>query len=111
MSDIAAKLDEARALIEKGWTQHVYVERQGRQACYCLLGAVSKAAVGAPDYEKGLLRSHKKLERAVSPVLRALGCADAFSAAVWNDARGRTQAEVVEVLGRAAELARAESAQ
>jgi len=95
---VAAKLDEARALIERGWTQGDFA-RDGEgnparidryAACFCAVGAL--VAVDA--------------EPEATPFLRdALGvCSISF----WNDAPERTHAEVVEAFRRAAELARAD---
>lgn len=98
MSDIAAKLDEARALIEaRGWCQGDYEHNGG----FCVIGAIRKVTSGAPftwSDESGAL------ERFMRGTL-GLCWLD-----VWNDDRDRTQADVVEAFRKAAELARSEQA-
>ena len=94
----ADKLREARKLIERGWCQHHYAEdaagniaEVGDDAAvaWCAAGALWKAGTGI--YEVGLMK------RAIG------GCAtDA-----WNDAPGRTQAEVLAAFDRAIALAEA----
>lgn len=93
---------KAAALVERGWTQDAgarsakgnHVRSTGRAAvCWCAEGAIQKAAFGGDGYAyhfaKGaLLRALPK---------RALSIPD------WNDAPGRTQAEVVAALKAAAE--------
>jgi len=91
---IAAKLDEARALVERGWTQDNFAQDASGQlvvsnspeaVCFCAAGAVGR--VQAPWWE-----SLAALEKAVGT----------NNIVVWNDAPERTQAEVVEAFKRAA---------
>lgn len=102
---VADKLREARALIERGWTQGNYVE----EGCYCALGAIGMAVVGnptAPSFMCGY--------PAISGVVRALGLPlglrTSSGVADWNDAPDRTQAEVLAVFDKAIALAEQESA-
>jgi hypothetical protein len=98
-SAVADKLDEARALIERGWCQGWFakdargnncMEYRPEAVCWCMGGALFK--VGAPD--------------AVDLLRRVIG-GDWDGIADFNDAPGRTQAEVIDAFKRAAELARA----
>jgi hypothetical protein len=98
---IAAKLDEARALIEKGWCQKDYARDAGGAgewptdaacACYCSAGAIMAIA-----------NENLELEDALEDAFRK---ATGGSIITWNDHPNRTQAEVIEAFRKAAELAR-----
>jgi hypothetical protein len=97
---IADKLDEARALIEKGWCQGAF-ERRG---CFCLYGAISQVTLGQADADS---RSTEPLEELVAKAIN--DGSESWELARWNDAYGRTQAEVIEAFRKAAELARGET--
>jgi hypothetical protein len=99
---IADKLDDARALIEKGWCQKDYAQdRCGsgiwyddpQAVCYCAVGAI-RAVCGEDEIAD-------VAERTVEGVV---GAASLIS---WNDKH--TQAEVIEAFRKAAELARGEA--
>jgi hypothetical protein len=98
-SDIAAKLDEARALIEKGWTQGDYADEQ--RTCFCIYGAIQQTLYGDPE-ESVVGRTEEVM---VDLLKRATG---SCALVAWNDAPKRTQAEVIDAFKRAAELARGE---
>jgi hypothetical protein len=102
---VADKLREARALIERGWTQgHDAIDRAGEDidprmdeaACWCINGALYRAG----DRDDG---AERLLEQAIghsgeedfelSPVID------------WNDAPERTQAEVLAAFDKAITLA------
>lgn len=98
MKTVIEVLKESRALIEKGWCQiHTAVNHSGQStwtgcptACkWCAFGAVM-AVTG--DWNKPYA------------ILRDLTVG---SLAEWNDAPGRTQAEVLDLFDRA--IAKAES--
>jgi hypothetical protein len=107
---IADKLDEARALIEKGWCQGEYARgKSGRKAdptgryaaCFCAVGALGAAN---RQWPWGGMLGLSELNAAIGsfrqgevPILD------------WNDIEWRTQAEVIEAFRKAAELARAEA--
>jgi hypothetical protein len=102
MVDIADKLAEARKLIERGWTQGQYargksgkaVDEHGRHAvCFCALGALRRATGNYWDNgpETRLLRSAIGSKKDVID---------------WNDAKRRTQAQVIEAFKRAEQIAR-----
>lgn len=95
--DIAAKLDEARALIEKGWTRGTLC-RRGR---VCAAGAIYAAFNGSPiDTRRSpsVIRSFELLSDA----------SGWHYTGVWNDEQ-KSKAPVIEAFKRAAELARAEA--
>lgn len=102
MSAVADKLREARALIERGWTQEYYargksgkgVDALGRHAvCFCATGALRRVNRIEWDNceERGLLR--KAVGRNIID---------------WNDHPKRTQAEVLAAFDKAIELAEAQ---
>lgn len=111
MNSIADILDKAADLIEPegAWIRDEYartergsaVEPNSTAACrFCMIGAVAHVAgVSAGTAEK-LLQD--------AAVYRALA-GDRWSPANWNDAAGRTQAEVVAKLREAAAKAREQS--
>jgi hypothetical protein len=83
MSDVATKLREARKLIKRGWTQGEW----HRNGCVCSLSALHKTR--APQVADETLR-------------RVIGHRSIIA---WNDAPGRTQAEVLAAFDKAIELA------
>jgi hypothetical protein len=96
VSAVADKLDEARALIERGWCRGEYEKRNG----VCAYGAVQQVVNGDPS------------DCAVSPLSRAmlkyvLEAADTHALLAWND-RQKTKKPVIDAFKRAAELARAD---
>lgn len=91
----------ARQLIAHGWTQHKYVrtaedgettESDPRVAKWCILGALRHHERGRFVWGRFVcnLDALRRLERL---------CGNTLSA--WNDAPGRTQAEVIDLLDRA----------
>jgi hypothetical protein len=102
VSAVADKLREARALIERGWTQgHFardedgYPEHEGSPdaVCWCAMGAMSAAD---PNDKYGL---YGALSHAIGDEMVGM----------WNDRIGRTKAEVLAAFDKA--IALAESAQ
>jgi hypothetical protein len=98
MSNVADKLDQARALIEKGWCQyHSALIARGQIAPYseaerfCSYGAVTAVDRISAGRMLNLLD-----QVADGNIIR------------FNDTPGRTQAEVIDAFKRAAELARSE---
>lgn len=102
-SEVAAVLNKAASLVEQGWTQGDWavdsaghpVDVHNREACaWCLNAAVVRARDTARHIPEW------------GPIQRAVTQAIGSSMwARWNDAPGRTQAEVVAALRQAAELA------
>lgn len=94
-STAATLLAAANYLRTHGWTQGCNSDHDGR---VCLLGAIVQSSTG----DNG--------DAAIEAVAAELGVSvstdcstfDVRSIAVWNDAEGRTTAEVVDVLERAA---------
>lgn len=79
-------VDKAADLIEKGWCQHALHESKRtffglgpEKHSYCIVGALQEVT---EDYHEPL----RQIERVIG------------FAAVWNDQKGRTQQEVVDVL-------------
>ncbi len=105
-SDVADTLDKARALIEKGWTQDAEARNADgldvadldpscddvEPVCWCAGGAMFTVK-GDLSYTT------------VAAVFNAATGAECV--AEWNDAEGRTQAEVIQAFKEAAALARA----
>lgn len=84
MSDVKKILADAAALIrENGWVQEKYGSLgEG----YCLVGAVIAASGGTGRYHVAYRVLTDEVENPLT----------------WNDTKGRTQEEVLELLGRAA---------
>lgn len=101
MSEIAEKLDEARALIEKGWCQDSYAKR----GCVCSLGAINKVTSGNANLE--FRTGWTDMTAALAEAIGVFCNADI---PLWNDDPKRTQAEVIEAFRKAADLARSEAA-
>lgn len=87
---IADKLREARALVERGWTQGSFHAVDGKCCAYGALMDVSP------------LRDIDPLQDALGA---AIGVRGAYKLWDWNDAPERTQAEVLAAFDRAIELA------
>lgn len=98
MTAVADRLDEARALVERGWCQHTSWDcLHDGSPLYCSLGAIDMAA-----------RSDRLArELMITSFAEAVGIA-AKGAAVadWNDMETRTQKHVADAFKRAAENAR-----
>lgn len=97
-------LRAARALIEKGWTQYDFARNSGgwgvdewhhSAACFCSWGALNRAGID--------------LECNTASAIHWLRSATVGPIAVWNDAPGRTQAEVLAAFDKAIELAQSEA--
>jgi hypothetical protein len=108
VSAVSDKLREAKALIEKGWTQHLSAaDELGMEVdkfdpaatCFCLYGAFDRAFSVQPiaNCEAGW----RFLKDAIGEP-QPIG---------WNDRKGRTQAEVLAAFDRAIALAEQEAGQ
>jgi hypothetical protein len=92
-NQIAEKLREARALIERGWCQGSSSRNnEDGTTSYCLLGALSTVNKRYHVYYTAKDHVEEILEVPIP---------------VWNDAPGRTQAEVLDLFDRA--IAKAEA--
>lgn len=89
-------LRDAKTLLEtKGWTQHHYARNaEGAGAslaadavCFCALGAISVASGGNPDDDYG--------SAAAYALARTCGGGSTWTVPEFNDAEGRTVAEVL----------------
>jgi hypothetical protein len=105
MTAVATKLREARALIERGWTQEAFargksgrvVVPNGRAAvCFCAVGAIKR-------YD------HWCYDLVAKPLATAIGVKGVTGIYDWNDAPERTQADVLAAFDRAIELAEQEA--
>jgi hypothetical protein len=117
-AQIAAKLDESRALIEKGWDRYNYTstgegirrtikrKRLPKGTCFCSLGALARVTGEMPYGDVG-----PTIQAAIPFLGAAIGLAwtpDHCDISRWNgDVSG--SAEVIEAFRKAAELARAEA--
>jgi hypothetical protein len=104
VSAVADKLREARALIERGWTQLVSARDcdgnpvdcdQPNAVSFCAVGAVSRAY--DCDYDASC-PAHEIVSRVVGTVW----------VDQWNDVEERTQAEVLAAFDKAIALAESE---
>lgn len=99
MSDtIADILERAAARVERGWTQDAFArDTNGLECSVFSEHAIAWCLAGAVDAETSMR---------AAVFLEAIGAAIGMDAVTWNDAPGRTQAEVVTALREAARLAR-----
>lgn len=91
MTDTKTILTEARALIARGWCQGALYKGTSKAPEYCILGAIYSVA---PE--------KSKQDDAIDAVRWALPDRRG-GLSYYNDAPGRTQAEVLEVMDRAIE--------
>jgi hypothetical protein len=92
---VAATLAEARKLIAQGWTQGEFKRVVDGVECWCISGAIDKAA---SDYKPNGL--------AFAALFHALRADDFYLSSStnlieWNDTPGRTQEEVLALIDRA----------
>lgn len=101
MGAVADKLREARALIERGWTQGWFARTAAgndcwysakEASCWCVTGALFRVAI-----------SVREESRLAGTFLAAIDTTDGIAG--WNDVPDRTQAEVLAAFDRAIELA------
>lgn len=99
-----ANLDEAKALVLKGWCQQSYAKDASgrdvqfdseRAVCFCMAGAVYRAA---GSWDQGG-RSPERL--AIDAALSKLNCPPTTC---YNDAEGRTKSEVAAIFDHAKEM-------
>lgn len=90
-------LTAARAKVAQGWTQRRYSTVIGGKRCFCAVGALIEVA---PDY--GAIE-----HRGAVDLLTVAATGFAMNSAVhWNDAPGRTRAEVLAAFDKAIDLAK-----
>ena len=101
VSAVADNLREARALIERGWTQNMFARANKRRVhvmspsarTFCIVGALMRVRQTPSCVD-------------VTDEMRALRFATSQdNLATWNDAPERTHAEVLEALDKAIALA------
>src|SRR5579862_6816673 len=105
---VAAVLARARTLIEGGWTQGAFA-RDARgfaveatecdAVTFCMIGAIEKAAGQLWPHEHLLALMVDTEEDAKKVLARDPELAD-YSLSSYNDAQGRTQAEVLALFDR-----------
>lgn len=83
-------LKAARALVTEGWTQFSSRAVIDGQDCYCVMGALNSAA-----------RTLGAMDAVHLAIQRALGIIGTGAVTTWNDAPGRTQAEVLAAFDKA----------
>lgn len=91
LSETTVTLMRAREILEKGWCQHSLQDNDK----YCVVGSI-RAALGIPS-ETLYPPKEEAYCAAVGVVQREIG----YSVAFWNDAEGRTHAEVLDVMDQA----------
>lgn len=101
-------LTKARGLVEKGWTTGHYARDSfGAEcdysfaSCWCAEGALFASCTGLTFAEPGT--EDDALGRAFNRMFDVIG---SKHIPTWNDAPGRTQAEVLAAFDRAIELAK-----
>jgi len=116
VSAVADKLREARALIERGWTQgadarDLYGDEcspnEEEAECYCANGAICRAfyAASFTDRREQIHIAEGLLNTAIG---QEPGGPLHWPYIDWNDAPERTQAEVLAAFDRAIEIAEAQ---
>lgn len=96
-------LTAARAKVAQGWVQGAYA----RGGCYCVSGAITEAVTGSPDlWPKSWADRASPWCVARELLSRAIGANSVDDIVSFNDAPGRTQAEVVAAFDKAIEMAR-----
>lgn len=83
-------LAKARALVERGWVQGRFSRMKRGKECFCAVGAICRAAGEAQACHR--LGALKAVEAEIP---------QEFLLSQWNDAPGRTQAEVLAAFDRA----------
>ena len=109
--NIQTVLDDAIALVEQGWQQGTDARDKKERAVplcteeahsFCMMGAVHRAIVGARDPLEKLSEDERDLYfGARGRIQKAMNTRE--HPVLWNDARGRTQDEVLAVMRRARE--------
>ena len=112
MSSTAELLREARALIERGWTQDVMAcDKDGEEIDSCDDRAAQWCAVGAIErVTAGGAHNHYREMRVALTAARPVN-KDRFTTTIgWNDHPLTTQSEVLETFDRAIAAAEGEAA-
>lgn len=82
-------LRKARALVKEGWCQQDLLRQEYGKTLYCALGALD-TATGGPSDNTPAYKRMLRVTRAVDGQLSE-----------WNDAKGRTKAQVLAAFDRA----------
>lgn len=112
------QLKKARAFVANGWVQGDYVAKVGRTNCFCAIGAVARAqSSNAQEVNKGIYDVNST-HPAVKYLLKALSrkthrkkvdYPTTGSITDWNDTKGRTKEQVLDLFDRAIALAEKDS--
>jgi hypothetical protein len=98
---------KARDLVRKGWVKETYIYHgMDKPVCYCAAGAINTAATGVAwrtsvEWAHADMETAKRLNAAIR-FFRGVIRRDIFA---WNDARKRTQEQVLAAFDRAIEKA------
>lgn len=102
-AQVAADLRAAADVLERnGWTQHTNFDEQ--TGCRCAMGALAFIASDGETSHDGVMRGTPRgvrLDAAAGQVVDLVS----IGITVWNDADGRTAAEVIAALRSAADKA------
>lgn len=118
IGDVKTTLVEARAFVEKGWTQMHLARRKDGSACsvidesareWCMGGALQAAA-----HKLFSLQDHPAFTGARTIIdrtlLGVLPKGNRVALSDWNDVPGRKQKEVLAIFDKAIEMAKEEEA-
>jgi hypothetical protein len=100
-------LERAEALLRAGWLQGRLSYPASDPAAYCLVGAVCAAGMAETDGLE-IVRAYALVEAAIRLLHGELPAAKSGLDRIsrWNDAPGRRESEVLQVVTRARRLAR-----
>jgi hypothetical protein len=96
-------LQEARALVEQGWTQGPYHAVVDGMDCYCALGAIY-TVVGLPCLSHRA-NAHRGAQGALDWAAKRVSHGKTASAIVYNEQPGRTKEQVLHLFDVALEIA------
>src|SRR6266508_3462972 len=100
-------LERAEAFLRAGWLQGRLAHPFPNPDAYCLVGAVCAAGMAETDGRE-IVRAYALIERAIRVLHGEPPAAESglLRIARWNDAPGRRESEVLQVVIRARRLAR-----
>jgi hypothetical protein len=118
MQDVSTVLQEAQALVRKGWCRGAMARDSVGDAvpylsdeavAFCVVGALEKVLLGVDkDSSPGQPSLYMRLR---SQAVRALTSVTGLSPAAFNDTHGRTQKEILQLFSQALEIVDCEAQQ